>query len=637
MTSKTIWAVIAIAFLAAMLVLAVNPPEGQNEYIGILGPTNVCFGTESSYTCTNSEGSWGNAVSYIWVVDGGTVVEGGGINDDFVSVNWNISAGDDKLVQVTHNSNAKSGPNQTGPVIPDYNGQKASLPVTVLKVDVEPTVLNTSHDATSASLNLTSDSFLGDGTANWTSEPPGISGAGSTITFNPSGLTPTNYAVEAKSSLLSSCMDNCQVNVFKVEIKAEGGELNPANAIPATGVEKYKAVVTPALSGTYVWFSDSTKMNLTPSGENVAVNAGAEPSLSVGAEDLNVRFTPTATMSSCWDTRRLTVFTVDLKSVIFASYNAFLRNYNSDFSGDGTVEQRYNPYGWIKGGANNPISHTGDMNVTINETVCAKPAGVQIYIQGLSETPGLSFASVWFVSAGVDQTFSLVSQDKLLPKVNILSDTTEWKVNGGGTCWVSVGQSGPHKLYVTRGIPMGSLPTEKRINYVCSKASGLWDQSDCADAIWNAVPSGPGHFGVPVSASGWGLIDGGQAECLGLADCMTFVVRMLGINAETKKVCASTDGGVGNCLDVETRENCASDHGPEVLSLLFDIANAWEGCCSAAGHYYALYPFKRATDDYAMLKKLVPSEAQQYWFRKNFYGYPYGDSCTVPPGEIPVP
>ena len=76
MTLKTIWAVIACTLLAAMLVLAVNPPEGGGGSIPpiiLSGPTNACLGSEASYACEANEWSgWSNAVSYTWIVDGAT-------------------------------------------------------------------------------------------------------------------------------------------------------------------------------------------------------------------------------------------------------------------------------------------------------------------------------------------------------------------------------------------------------------------------------------------------------------------------------------------------------------------------------------------------------------------------------------
>ena len=84
----------------------------------------------------------------------------------------------------------------------------------VLKVDIEQVETNVCRSMTSASLNLTADSFLGDGTAIWTSEPAGIYGNGMNISFNPGILPAAMYIVKAHSSLLTNYYDTCIVHVF---------------------------------------------------------------------------------------------------------------------------------------------------------------------------------------------------------------------------------------------------------------------------------------------------------------------------------------------------------------------------------------------------------------------------------------
>ena len=55
-------------------------------------------------------------------------------------------------------------------------------------------------------------------TVNWHSQPYGISGTGTNITFNPSSLAPTTYTVVASASLNTNCFDTCTVTVIKVEV-----------------------------------------------------------------------------------------------------------------------------------------------------------------------------------------------------------------------------------------------------------------------------------------------------------------------------------------------------------------------------------------------------------------------------------
>ncbi len=97
-------------------------------------------------------------------------------------------------------------------------------PLVVLKLDIDPEMTNVCSKLTNVVLSLTDDSFLGSyyyNTANWSSEPAGISGSGSNITFNPSEITATQYIVTAVSSEYSGCSDTCTVDVIKVDIEPE--------------------------------------------------------------------------------------------------------------------------------------------------------------------------------------------------------------------------------------------------------------------------------------------------------------------------------------------------------------------------------------------------------------------------------
>ena len=90
--------------------------------------------------------------------------------------------------------------------------------LTVVKVDIVETNIYVGATNTTT-LHLTADSYLGSGTANWSSQPLGISGSGTAITFNCSSLTSTTYVVRAQSSLLTNCYDTCTVTVVMVEFQ----------------------------------------------------------------------------------------------------------------------------------------------------------------------------------------------------------------------------------------------------------------------------------------------------------------------------------------------------------------------------------------------------------------------------------
>ena len=67
-------------------------------------------------------------------------------------------------------------------------------------------------------MNLTPDSALGGGTANWSSQPAGIGGSGTSLAVNPSSLTPGEYTVTAQSSIVPSYSDTCIVRIIKVDV-----------------------------------------------------------------------------------------------------------------------------------------------------------------------------------------------------------------------------------------------------------------------------------------------------------------------------------------------------------------------------------------------------------------------------------
>jgi len=178
-----------------------------------------------------------------------------------------------------------------------------SATLTILKVDIEPTTLNVCSKTNSASLNLTTDSFLGGGTANWTSVPNGISGSGSIITFDPSSLTPTQYVVTAASSVLSGCTDTCIVEVIKVDI-----------APGSTNVCYTNTSVTLNLTGDSYLNGGTANWTSVPTGIS-----GSGSSITFDPSSLTpTQYVVTAASSvlpGCNDTSTVTVVRVELNSI----------------------------------------------------------------------------------------------------------------------------------------------------------------------------------------------------------------------------------------------------------------------------------------------------------------------------------
>jgi hypothetical protein len=313
---------------------------------------------------------------------------------------------------------------------------------------------------------------------------------------------------------------------------------------------------------------------------------------------------------------RFTVMKVETRSAIFRSDHGRLTDWKTNFAR--SRGRWYKPRGWQKTPPkNNPISHTQGKKVTLWVGMLGQPAGLSCTVEGDGPIAALDFAKKSFTSTGSPQSFQRVSKGKLPKKVDILNHPIQWTSTiaaAGNTCTYG-DKSGPHKIYVTWGRPRRSTPTEKRIEWVCTKAKGQNSKVKCCDKLWDGVAA-DANFGSG-RTDGWALLDGGSGDCDNLARCMMYAVEVLGAGPATvRAVCASTNKGAGKCLDLETRWRGGRR---QYLVMDFDTGpgykwNAYEGCCVTAGHYYAVEPKKKAKNDYKMLKAI---SCQQYWVLTN--------------------
>ncbi len=327
----------------------------------------------------------------------------------------------------------------------------------------------------------------------------------------------------------------------------------------------------------------------------------------------------------------LTILKVELKSVEFTSDHGVLTDYNTDYAGSGGTV--YNPRGWVKNGANNPITHVKDGKITANVTLCVQPSGISFNLTGDGPIAALDFHKTGLTSSGSDQSISVTSDENLPASVNVLNHNINWSVTIGGQTYGDE-TSGPHKIYVTWSSP-GSGPTLKRIDKVCNTADGQNSTVGIADNLQDMVASDT-TFGSG-DVDGWALLDGGNGDCDNQARCMKYAFEMSGAgSANIQFVRASSNAGQGNCLDLESR---VVSNQTQYLVMDFDTGsgynwNAYEGCCEAAGYYYAITPKKKASHDYGMLQALG---CQQFWVLTD-----------VPPGtpgwgvievieEVPIP
>ena len=94
--------------------------------------------------------------------------------------------------------------------------------VHVIKVNIPTTNIFVCAEDSLASLSLSGDSYSPGGYV-WSSTPDGISGCGpgKTITFVPSNLPPGKYVVQCQSADLEDCLDECEVNIIKVQLDVD--------------------------------------------------------------------------------------------------------------------------------------------------------------------------------------------------------------------------------------------------------------------------------------------------------------------------------------------------------------------------------------------------------------------------------
>jgi hypothetical protein len=158
--------------------------------------------------------------------------------------------------------------------------------------------------------------------------------------------------------------------------------------------------------------------------------------------------------------------------------------------------------------------------------------------------------------------------------------------------------------------------TAKRVDWVTDKAKGCDSESEAADAIWGALADHdpPNETGGDVGV-GWELLDGQtHGACHQQAGLMMRAMHMLGIPASLAYVRGSRDSE--DCENLE-----GEDVGGVKQWLILDFGtgenhlwNAFEGCCSTAGAYYAVVPPLKAANAYGMLYALNQHYGvTQYW------------------------
>ncbi|MCD6392464.1 MAG: hypothetical protein J7M40_03055, partial [Planctomycetes bacterium] len=146
------------------------------------------------------------------------------------------------------------------------------------------------------------------------------------------------------------------------------------------------------------------------------------------------------------------------------------------------------------------------------------------------------------------------SDGNIANSIGITNLTLSWKykVVGGSGVWISMGDSGPHKIFRVYGTPQfdppedQSLYTETNLDTCVGWADGceVVNTSDDPNNIPRKVQSGVKAWhtqygyrvGVGFKSDPFTYIPVNQGDCLTYADLMTEGLRVLGIGASTRKI-----------------------------------------------------------------------------------------------------
>lgn len=316
---------------------------------------------------------------------------------------------------------------------------------------------------------------------------------------------------------------------------------------------------------------------------------------------------------------------LDVRKVVFKTDHNVLRDYWTNYEGDGSSLFPLRGWEWYGTGeqpyVSYPVSHTKNTECKINVTYRVGPAGYEHFLEGFQSPPTdyLYFFKSGLTSTG--DTLTTTEMTKSTPMINriaVLPYTMIWKSGtqpGNFTDDKMVG----HNIYVTWSTPFGSAPTYRRMHWVCSAAHWADTIEAAADGIWNALgdvdpPYEPGQRPLEEGAT-WKLLDGNvSGECDEQAMLMKLALNMLGISATVELIRASTDTDV---LDLESQKMVDSngDERPAFLVMDFDTGpgynwNAFEACCVVDGKWYAVWPKWKALSALQMYRDLG---FEQYW------------------------
>jgi hypothetical protein len=267
------------------------------------------------------------------------------------------------------------------------------------------------------------------------------------------------------------------------------------------------------------------------------------------------------------------------------------------------------------------------VTISLSPSLQGAPALTTAYLQATSADPHNSQAVMTWqktVSPVPGQATTIMTTTDTLPlRVAHDARTFHWKIRStSGATWSNMEDTQVPfwQTWASPIVPTANDLTAKRMDWATEYA-------DCAESVVDvAVGIQDGLSGDPplddASAEedpGWALLDGiVYGDCDGQAELMEYAVKMLGVQATTALVRASTDSQ--DCEDWEHRP--CEEHGLEFLQLDFygggepENMNNWEGCCVVGGYYYIVMPYPAqavASSPYNILVWLGNHGVTQHW------------------------
>jgi hypothetical protein len=296
-----------------------------------------------------------------------------------------------------------------------------------------------------------------------------------------------------------------------------------------------------------------------------------------------------------------------LLSVQFTSDHGLLRVADSPGDWGDSSRPCAKPEWTGPGQAADPISQTQGTPLSVELSLRVGPPGTPFGLTGLGSNSYSTFRVQGVVSTGGAQTVALTAEASLPPGVDVHQETIQWSLELPDGSW-PLGTLGPFRIYTTLGVPTGSVVTDTRLDWCCTRAAGETTLDGAAERIWRALAPPPGQppkFELNPNRMNtphplWLLMSSIEynGQCIDLAALMQGMVQLLGGAASVGFVYGSDDPDCFSTAPDAFQQRTCPLHGTEKLvvhsspdhpCVIDDTGwNNWEGVCRVGETYYAV-------------------------------------------------